>query len=109
MTDIKHGDIVRIVIEGPWHEWDTTTDIIAGYGEFEALSDDKVTVEKVEPPVITFGPGDLLRHKGTDRVRALGDTGYIILNNGIVYTYGQGSGHQRDYFTSKSFEKITLP
>lgn len=109
MGDIKPGDYVRITIEGPWYDDDyRTTEQIASIREYEAYPADKVTVEKVEPPVEVFKPGDRLRRTDFGGYEiTLGTQGYLQhppLSGESRYTeYGADPD---DFFNSKNFEKV---
>lgn len=113
---IKAGDRVRITIEG------IADEVLAGesYGEhpeprgFDARSSegDKVTIEKIEPPVEVFGPGDVVRPRaGMDHsVRVLGRDGYLLLWDGRFYKYddrASGAYKARD-FTSRRWERVAV-
>jgi hypothetical protein len=106
------GDQVRVVVEGE-------VELVDGFGftvgpQFPVIyEDDKdvlVSVEKIEPPVEVFGPGDVVRRLvDRDYVYALGDNGYTNLTLQHVYTYNDDlRSFNADDFTSKSFERVTL-
>lgn len=116
MTDVKKGDRVRITFEGEADEYlagITYGTHEAGDRNFEVRSDegDTVTIEKIEPPVEVFGPGDLLRttHDGPPAYYYLAENGYVRLVGGgygnvtPFYEYDEG-----DVFTSKEYEKVDL-
>lgn len=84
---IKDGDHVRIIIEGPWTGGDAREGVQHDGEAMEYVSnpDDKVTLEKIEPPVVTFKPGDIVRHKnGRDSLR------YLVLQDD-KFTYVKSS------------------
>ena len=112
----KEGDRVRVVLEG------TVTGVNSGYGWFNLRTDgglgyagihDDGSVEKIEPPVEVFKPGDVVRDKATSTVRALGENGYVILQSGFTQEVGAlvsygNFGYQEHEFTSERFEKVDL-
>lgn len=108
MTDIKPGDHVRITIEGPWHDNEyQTTEQIAAIRKYAVYPNDTVTVEKVEPPVETFGPGDLLRNKDNpDLVIAVTLDGYTYVGTVNPGLHVVGAGHTPA--TSQSWERVEI-
>lgn len=74
------------------------------------------SIEKIGPPVEQFGPGDVVRPKGSKSLIALGDDGFINLGMGRTYRpYGAANsnsytGYNRslDSFTSENYEKVQL-
>lgn len=104
--DIRKGDRVRVTFEA------TVADIGAKYywfGDTPAAATGEVhkdteglSIEKIEPPVETFGPGDVVRHKKHRSFR---------------YTLGRGGyfSHQllewvstATQFTSEDYELVIL-
>ena len=96
MTDVQVGDKVRVYHEGvvtrvsPKGKWITVDDEMKYYG-FDV---------EVIPSVITFKPGDVVRHKGDSSIYTLGEGGRYF------------SHHLRDWrtreieFTSKHYELL---
>ena len=70
------------------------------------LRQEGVEVEKTDPPVETFKPGDVVRH--TAHIYALTPTGFVVLDQGIFYTYGEGGRYQAEDFTSDVFERVDI-
>lgn len=121
MSDYKPkvGDRVRVVLEGE------VTDTAGGsvtisdralrgsdpvFWCSSTVADDAkflVSVEKVEPPVEFFKPGDVVRDTRNGMLYALSTEGYIYLKDGeFVRKYnGEYSGGP---FTSKNCEKVNL-
>lgn len=121
MSDIKVGDRVKVAIEGTVGEvlrlGDNNTVYGLGFvnqfgnGSHTVFTNqDDVTVEKIEPPVETFGPGDVVRAKGIRGVfesRALGRDGYLAFPGGRFYRYGT-DGFQASEFTSDRYERVEI-
>lgn len=115
-TDIKRGDRVRVVIEDTVSRISANGTIylendVPGEGEMWVNPSDSnvVSVEKIEPPVEAFGPGDILRRKVDGSHIVLGVTGYTYLLTGGHYPYGAGGGNRSlGFFTSERFEKVEL-
>lgn len=112
MTElIKAGDRVRITIEG------IADEILSGqaYGEhpeprhFDTASSrgDMVTIEKIEPPVVTFGPGDVVRKREWST-----HPGYLILADGQHASLENGAIHEecsfKGPFTSEDYERVNF-
>lgn len=112
MGDIKPGDYVRITIEGPWYDDDyRTTEQIASIREYGAHPADTVTVEKIEPPVEVFKPGDRLRYKGrwSGYEITVADRGYLQhFTDGSVefFTTPTKFTSEKYEFTSEKYEKV---
>lgn len=109
MPDIKVGDHYRVILEGPWEgDTPTTTEEIASllrHDDYLITESDKVKVEKIEPPVEVFKPGDLVRDKEEGWVFAIGEGGYLRTDDRYGARAFQQSGH---VFTSKNYEKVEL-
>ncbi len=107
MGVVKYGDRVKVTVEGLAHT-------NGGYTVIHSDSDqwlaeyknihlgDGVTVEKVEPPVEVFKPGDVVRDKLCGDVRAIGHDGWFNITQGRWYP---GSV---DDFTSEGHERVNL-
>jgi hypothetical protein len=122
-TPVK-GDRVRVVVEGEveWvtHYADGVFDLDGGAVGIHPHHKNVVSIEKVEPPVEVFKPGDVVRHKAQGSVRALASDGYVRLDGepGKFYWYNALSGPERSLrpavsyrledFTSKNFELVDL-
>lgn len=114
MGAVKVGDYIRIVIEGPW---DGSGEVL-DYGvqpredertEWYANPGDVVTIEKIDPPVETFGPGDLVRGRDGGSVVALGLDGFFNLGSGEFFTYGQNGFYLTpEKFTSRRFKRVSV-
>ena len=63
------------------------------------------SVEKIEPPVEVFKPGDVVRHKRHGDIRAIGNDGWVNLTHGDVIT-GVYDLDQR--FTSDKYERVNV-
>lgn len=128
MDKPKTGDRVRIILEGEvkWAGDDNTDyfemrdDSSANYLAFDAHA---TNGEIVQPPVVTFKPGDIVRRTVASifipagRVYALSKDGYTVLvsgegenDHGRHYPYNdEGQGFQRSTdFTSERYEKVKL-
>jgi hypothetical protein len=86
MATIAQGDRVRITIEGPHigpdlEEGPQDNDAFV----FSSDAGDIVTVEKIEPPVVTFKPGDRVRDRFCTNIEfTVGRNGYFDHLNGRV-------------------------
>lgn len=121
-ADIKKGDRVRVVIEG-----EVTSaadgggfhfDVGQAAGWIHPDAPEVVSVEKIEPPVEVFGPGDV--------VRSISQPDYVYLvrpNNRYIYLRTHHDHHDHDApnvlvgrefgpasfgFTSKYYERVDL-
>jgi len=105
MSEIKKGDWVRLTIEGEVDEVVYFGSYISTpkvkIGKYMYSLDERYTVEKTEPPMVTFKPGDRVRSKRTGNEFTIGHGGYF--------------SHQRHFwngrvatFTSKVFELVDV-
>ena len=121
MSDFKVGDRVKVTIEGVVRSHTGTpgnTFILKFQNEFGNAShtvytnQSDVTVEKIEPPVETFKPGDVVRHKANGWLKALSSEGYTNLGGctrGQTFKYGVlNGGFDRESFTSEFWEKVSI-
>ncbi|HET6915106.1 MAG TPA: hypothetical protein VFH56_03360, partial [Acidimicrobiales bacterium] len=80
------GDKVRVTIEGTVHRHcGHSLELRNEFGNasheiFTNQSD--VKVEKIEPPVEVFKPGDLIRHKGSQVTFLVTSEGYVDMTSG---------------------------
>lgn len=104
---LKTGDYVRITIEGEFRAKDLshlkeTGTYAPDERNWELLTNetDTIVVEKIEPPVEVFKPGDRVRDKvATDYHFLVLNKGYVDLTNNIY--------NEDDYkFTSGHFERV---
>ena len=105
MEDIKKGDRVRITIEGEVTAVSTNGDLIVDdYHEIAtAAPTGGITVEKVEPPVEVFGPGDVVRHKTEKVLYTIGKNGFLNHRSGILW-----ESTTFEPFTSEHYERVSL-
>ncbi|HET6917268.1 MAG TPA: hypothetical protein VFH56_14335 [Acidimicrobiales bacterium] len=103
------GDRVRVTIETTVTDADTADCICTRSGRLTGIDildyvvKDGGTVEKIEPPVETFGPGTYVRHKAaTDMKFLVLDNGYVDLQNNLCWR------DCTDSFTSKDYERIEM-
>jgi hypothetical protein len=101
------GDRVRVVLEGEvGYVGDLFFDV-QGKGALNSISPDGdhvVSIEKLEPPVEVFGPGDVVRHQRIPGlVYALGASGYFA-----VEAQAWRPGDYGKAFTSDRYEKVDL-
>lgn len=69
----------------------------------------KITVEEVKPPILTFKPGDRIRHKELGYEVTVGDAGYLLHGNGAAEWWTLGMRHEdgcQTTFTSEVYEKV---
>lgn len=101
----KPGDRVRIVIEGEWVDEAPARYGIQETGRlYRSHADDTVKIKKVEPPVETFKPGDVVRDKRNDSLWAVATDGYLRFG-GEGYRVIQSDTM---IFTSKNYERVTV-
>lgn len=114
--DINPGDRFRFTVEGVYEDsggkggvnvgtYDATRDF-----DVTSSGDDTVTIEKIEPPVVTFGPGDVVRRKRDGAPILLADRGYVYLRGGArghYYGYDEMS-YPLASFTSERYERVEL-
>lgn len=113
MSEVQIGDRVRVTFEGE------VTDAHPHQGRLRVATDDfdhgmsgsfgwveRGMVEKIAPPMETFGPGDVVRNSA--HTYALTPTGFVVLDQGIFYTYGEGGRYQADDFTSDIFKRAAV-
>jgi hypothetical protein len=109
----QEGDRVRVVLEGD------VAYLCPGGGFMLASNgiwpdqEHVVSVERIEPPVETFGPGDLLRSKRSGGLRLLALGGYVVVRStgfadGEFLPYGQSPAIPAQDFTSKDWEKVDV-
>lgn len=111
MSDIKVGDRVRVTFEATVRRANSAFVSLEGddgwIGELNYL---KVPVEKIEPPVETFGPGDVVRSRTDGCVRALSSDGYVKIPRGEFFRYDdrRRGACRLEEFTSKRFERVEI-
>jgi hypothetical protein len=103
--EVGVGDTIRLTVEGKvdrLEDGDVQMD-----GVWRCLSSYTVEVtEKAKPPVVTFKPGEFVRHK------THGST-YLVTTSGVT-ALSDGSHYARDaewrekYLTSKHYDKVEL-
>lgn len=99
----KKGDRVRVVLEGEVTRGLGITDTFDLEGRYIYANGYAVTsIEKIEPPVELFGPGDTVRGRATGRLFTLAATGYI--NHGR----GDFTCSSTQKFTSLDFERVEI-
>jgi len=109
----KEGDYVRVVLEGQVEYLTGGDSFMLNTNGIYPDQEHVVSVEKIEPPVEVFKPGDVVRSKDAGVVRALGDRGYVIVksafrhDNGLFVSYDT-TGLRSSDFTSDKHEKIDI-
>lgn len=105
----KAGDHVRVTLEGrvtTASSWFFEVECSDGrFNRFSEKAD--ITVEKIEPPVEVFKPGEVIRHKGSGVVLALAEVGFLNIDHKRFYRYVD-AGHP-EHFTSEHYERVVLP
>lgn len=93
MPDFEGGQELRVEVDGLNHY----------------IYTDTANVEKIEPLVETFGPGDVVREKGVPvgraQVRTLGLDGWINHADGSFYNAPRTA---RTGFTSDGYERVEV-
>lgn len=107
----KVGDRVRVVLEGEvqgtmFSSFQVGSDAVSTISNHP--SGGLISVEKVEPPVEVFGPGDVVRHKRTGGLYAIpGEP-----NKVLVLANGKYQGRLLEYpsknLTSENYERVEL-
>lgn len=121
MADIKNGDRVRVTVEGLAHNNGTYTVVRSADDQDHWLAEyrnllvgEGVTVEKIEPPVEVFKPGDVVRALDQpDYVYLVRPDGkYIYLRTtpdaGLDLLIGREFGPMGLQFTSERYERVDL-
>lgn len=101
MTEVKKGDRVRVTFEGTVICADTDAAYIQDDGNRRHRWVTVSEVKVLPPPVVTFKPGDVVRHKSLGSVFTIARGGYI----------GHTLGEYMPYdgkFTSEKYEKVEL-
>jgi len=110
------GDRVKVTLEG---EVTRVLDIEPGSEEVELRVEhngrasyvytDMATVEKVEPPVEVFGPGDVVRDRVYHNlVYTLGSDGYYSHRRDVWRANGSPDHWKAGPFTSESYERVSV-
>lgn len=101
----KKGDCVRIIAEvyGTNRAGDFLYFGAPGVGYVDTTSDE-VAVEKIEPPVVTFEPGQTVRNKASGRLYSIGSDGYYSHQRAEYFKPGPGDAG----FTSFLYELVEL-
>lgn len=113
------GERVRVVLEG-----DVADDVNSiGFsleqetgGFFPIMWDDSsvVSIEKIEPPVEVFKPGDRVRSKASGAEFTLGEDGYLAHRNPAREPHYSRwmdyrvTATQPSHFTSQKYERVEL-
>ena len=109
------GDRVRVVLEGEVRATNGMyTNVQNDEGEWLAeFKHELVPVEKIEPPVTIFKPGDRIRALGGGNEYTLADAGYVshgsagVTGRGRLMSY-MDTATQRDHWTSDRYELVSL-
>lgn len=110
---IRDGDYVRVVSEGMWVNQPGAKPayygIQPGGDVFECEVDENttMTIEKIEPPVVTYGPGQTVRSR-TGKVYSVGQDGYFSHGSGNFYEWAPVGATPSDFFKSDTFEPVDL-
>lgn len=64
------------------------------------------SIEKIEPPVEVFEPGDTVRSKSGGFLYSIGSDGYFSHPARHFFEWGYGIGEK--HFTSKDYERVNL-
>lgn len=79
------GDRVRVILEGeiiggPDHDGDFELSVPGIYDEaiyFKPTDEGVKSVEKIEPPVVQFQPGQIIKHKGSGNSHLVAKRGLV--------------------------------
>lgn len=102
------GDRVRVVMEGEvtWTSSESGRFTLESQNTVLPRAEHVVSIEKLEPPVRVFKPGDRLRRKsGAPYEITLTDTGYVqhVSNHNGHHDY---SDTDEEWFNSDNFELV---
>ena len=108
MSDYRpsKGDRVRVVLEGEVTSTHRGGDsfVVGAFGEaneIAASAEHVISIEKLEPPVTVFKPGDTVRNKKLHEfIYTVAENGYYDHYAACVFTDGEES------FTSETYELI---
>ena len=111
MTDIKKGDRVRVALEGVVQRTFDNGNLWLESSDFGTAIDGThvISVEKIEPPVEVFKPGDVVRSLATGSYWYLATNGYVRMTSADFpepvefYEYTDSTE-----FTSDEYEKVDL-
>lgn len=107
MSDIKKGDLVRVTIEGVIHDSEGLGIFLHDGCTYINTKKPGVSVERIEPPVVQFKPGDRLRRRnGMAYEVTLGVDGYLHHSTDHFFRFSDPL--PRGFFNSERFEKINL-
>lgn len=101
----KKGDRVRIVLEGEVGYMDDDAFEVgtSSVNFIVPRAEHVVSIEKVEPPVVKFKPGQVVRHKDhRDFIYTVGTGGYLDNRTGTWWKT------PRNNFTSAHYEPVDL-
>jgi hypothetical protein len=108
----KKGDRVRVVLEGEVGWVGGSHFEFVNGADYIGHKDGKntVSIEKIEPPVEVFKPGDVVRHKGNEDGHwfAIAEDGWLIVGPGWRIKHHFTKGDPSKEFTSDVFEKVGL-
>lgn len=108
------GDRVRVVLEGEvgWVSGSGTGNFEVGTGDSYVNPDraEVVSVDKIEPPVEVFKPGDVVRERTTGVHYALAVDGWTLLNGRDSRHYRKNAtgGYVGGEFNSVAYERVPL-
>ena len=106
----QKGDRVRVVLEGKVLGTDKNGFSLGAYdGNFIIPgAEHVVSIEKIEPPVEVFKPGDVVRAKWNDGfLYSLGRDGYFSHSSALWFPYEDSITQAKD-FTSRVYERVEL-
>lgn len=108
------GDRVRVVLEGEVDSTFANGDFDLGRSigwtnSIRPTDETVVSIEKIEPPVEVFKPGDVVRSKANPGLLySIGRDGYLSHSlHEFFGWYPTGATH-REAFTSRYYEKVSL-
>lgn len=109
-TPVK-GDRVRVVLEGEikgvYSDGDLRIESVEHYSS-DLAHEGIVSIEKIEPPVEVFKPGDVVRSKEHPSLRyVIGCDGYFSFQGNDFRDHAES--FLEDAFTSERYERVTLP
>lgn len=111
MSGFKKGDRVRVTLEGEVKDVLTSGAVALHYdGEYVFVQPPE-KVEKIEPPVEVFGPGDFVRDPESGQVFLLIEDGYVQVKPTIGQANPLTWPDQPDHtetFTSENYERVDV-
>lgn len=107
----QKGDRVRVVLEDEVRGVESDGFVVGDAADanyIQPSAEHVVSIEKIEPPVEVFKPGDVVRAKWNDSfLYSLGRDGYFSHSSALWFPYENSITQEKD-FTSRAYERVEL-